>query len=282
MKEKVKTIVMVKSSSLFQPIILILVGIVIGRFSILNSVCLSGHEQQKSSSKYDNDQNDIFDNLSYLRDGKKLFYKTAKSFDPVTDKVTHHAYQTMYGQFLLPYSTKFPRMKLLEIGLGCHIVYGPGASVKLWKKLFPLVDLWEAEYNAECVEQKKKDGTLSNINVLVGDQSDPVVLNRWIETSGGEFDVIIDDGGHSNCQIWTTYEKLWPTVKSGGLYFIEDMHAGMKPNYRVSTQTCDGTNLTVSEEIKKMIDNLIYHRGRALPDVEFVLCQKQACVLGKA
>ena len=69
---------------------------------------------------------------------------------------------------------------------------------------------------------------MKDVNILVGDQGDPAVLDEWIETSGGDFDIIIDDGGHSNCQIWTSFEKLWPTVKPGGLYFIEGMHAGEK------------------------------------------------------
>ena len=40
------------------------------------------------------------------------------------------------------------------------------------------------------------------------------------------FDVIVDDGGHTNKQIRRTFEAFWPHVKRGGLYFIEDMHKG--------------------------------------------------------
>ena len=69
--------------------------------------------------------------ILYLLDGEKVFLDTAKSFDAVTDKVRQHSYQEMYGQFLLPYAYKFPKMKMLEIGLGCMIEYGPGASVSL-------------------------------------------------------------------------------------------------------------------------------------------------------
>ena len=34
--------------------------------------------------------------------------------------------------------------EMLEIGLGCDMDYGPGASVSLWKDLFPAAELWEA------------------------------------------------------------------------------------------------------------------------------------------
>jgi hypothetical protein len=33
------------------------------------------------------------------------------------------------------------KMKMPEIGLGCDMLYGPGASVKLWKEFLPEADL---------------------------------------------------------------------------------------------------------------------------------------------
>jgi hypothetical protein len=38
---------------------------------------------------------------------------------------------------------------MLEIGLGCDMQYGPGASATLWRSYFPEADLWFAEYNGE-------------------------------------------------------------------------------------------------------------------------------------
>lgn len=51
-------------------------------------------------------------------------------------------------------------MEMLEIGLGCDMNYGPGASVAVWKKLFPRAELWEAEYNGDCVKKAKENGML--------------------------------------------------------------------------------------------------------------------------
>lgn len=157
-------------------------------------------------------------------EGSTTFLNTANTFEPVSDKVTVHKYHRMYGQFLLPFYKKKPNMKFLEIGLGCNMSYGPGASVSIWKKLFPKADLWEAEYNAECALNEKKEGRMEGFNILTGDQGDIDVLDRWIEESGGaDFDVVIDDGGHDNCQIITTFMKLWPKLRPGGLYFLEGM-----------------------------------------------------------
>ncbi len=154
----------------------------------------------------------------------QLFLDTAHSVQPLTDKVTVHRYERMYGQFLLPFYKKKPNMKFFEIGLGCPTHFGIGASAQLWKKLFPEAEIWEGERNASCVEEVKTNTPmlLDGINVLTGDQGNVTVLDRWIEESGGgEFDVIIDDGGHQNCQILTTFEKFWPLLRPGGLYFIE-------------------------------------------------------------
>ncbi len=221
----------------------------------------------------------IQDVLSYdSMIGAEYFAHVANSLDIVTDKVSDHDYQIMYGQYLLPYYREHRNMKLLEIGLGCNMKYGPGASVSIWKKLFPEADLWEAEYDVECVKKAKEHGMLEGFHTLTGDQGDVKVLDKWIEASGGNFDVIIDDGGHQNCQIWTSFVKLWPTVKSGGLYFMEDLHVAQVPHYgQFSSPICEmGT--FVPEKMKSYLDDLVYDDTT---DVKFIFCQKHACVLGK-
>lgn len=116
----------------------------------------------------------------YLVKGEEIFLNTSKSMSPVTDKVTTHTYQIMYGRFLLPYYAQNPTMKMLEIGLGCDMNYGPGASTALWKKLFPKADLWEAEFNADCVEKHRAE-KLKGFNVLIGDQGNETVLDSWVQ-----------------------------------------------------------------------------------------------------
>ncbi|KAL7537659.1 hypothetical protein ACHAXR_007984 [Thalassiosira sp. AJA248-18] len=219
----------------------------------------------------------------HLLSGEKQFVAAARSLSPITDKVTTHRYQPMYGQFLLPYYERKPSMKMLEIGLGCDMNYEPGASVALWRKLFPQADLWEAEYNATCVDLATKQGKLDGFNVLVGDQGNDQTLDSWIEKSGGEFDVIIDDGGHQNCQIMASFIKLWPTVKPGGLYFIEDIQVGKWRGFRrYSTDTCE-KDFTFSDKLQVWLDDIIYMGGYGGNkwDVHFMFCQAEACLLGK-
>jgi len=208
--------------------------------------------------------------------GEKHFYETANLLKPLTDKVTDHSYQVMYGRFLLPFYRHKRNMKMLEIGLGCDMSYGPGASIKVWEDLFPGAEKWVAEYDSECVNKWEKD--LLNIKTLVGDQGDPSVLDQWIEKAEGKFDVIIDDGGHDNCQIWTSFLKLWPTLNAGGLYFIEDIHVARKRQYKKVESSLCKKGTIVPNELKSFLDKLIYDEET---DIEFMFCQREACVLGK-
>jgi hypothetical protein len=105
-------------------------------------------------------------------------------------------------------------------------------------------------------------------------------LDRWIKESGGDFDVIIDDGGHANCQIWTSFLKLWPTLKSGGFYFIEDMQVGRWGMYKRAHSTLCHRGLVVSDKINEMVNDLVYDRERKA-EVKFIFCQSEACLLQK-
>lgn len=221
----------------------------------------------------------------------KYFKDTALLFKPVTDKIgygkrDHHRYHNMYGRFLLELAEHLPNLKFLEIGLGCNMEYGPGASVSIWKTLLPDADLWEAEYDEECLIKAKNEGKLEGLNLLIGDQGDVDVLDSWISKSGGKFDIIIDDGGHHNCQILNTFKKLWPQLNPGGYYFIEDLHVGMARQKLPSSQ-CN--NVPFHEYLLDWQKQLIYQTfpGQITPqhtlpkDLMFVHCQAEACVLHK-
>jgi hypothetical protein len=87
-------------------------------------------------------------------------------------------------------------IKFLEIGLGCTMDYGPGASYFTWLEYFSHVDLYFIEYDEECAAKwANKSGEAT---IFTGDQADAQFLEKFIVESGGDFDVIIDDGGHTS------------------------------------------------------------------------------------
>lgn len=169
---------------------------------------------------------DSYPHTSSLQNSSKLFQKLAnEATNPyVTDKVKGHSYQLLYGAFLLPYidrmhADKAP-LKLMEVGMGCN----PRTAMKkkgvdIWAKLLsqPEDSIWVAEYNEMCLARMRKGDMIPRgVNVVVGDQSNETTLDRWIDETGGQYDIFIDDGGHSNMQIMTTFKKMWPQVKPGG------------------------------------------------------------------
>lgn len=208
-----------------------------------------------------------------------VFLQTAFKCQPVTDKVTTHGYEVMYGAFLMPIMDK-PGAKFLEIGLGCNMGYGPGASVALWRKLFrPDAELWEAEYNATCVDVNTRAGKLHGIHTLVGDQGDREVLKSWVSKSGRNFDVVIDDGSHLQKHILTSFEELWPAVKSGGMYVMEDLQVGRRPAYNPHGSA------VVSDIVQSWVQQLVEGKVQAhspIPqDIGQIFCQREACLFIK-
>lgn len=120
---------------------------------------------------------------------QKIFLQAAFDEEPETDKVKWgHHYDIMYGQFLLPFYAAKPKMKFLEIGFGCDMSHGAGASVKVWQKLFPQAEIWEAELHVACIVTLELQKKLNGIKTLTGDQMDIRTLDKWIkQTRGGNF-----------------------------------------------------------------------------------------------
>ena len=225
--------------------------------------------------------------------------KTSSTNSDYTDKITTHTYQTMYGMFLVPLARDAKRngqkLKFLEIGLGCNMNYGPGKSVYVWRKLFgETAEIWEGEYDAECAKKLKESGGLKGINLVVGDQANKTTVEEWVVTTGGKFNVIVDDGGHHNDQIKNSFDILFKkALLPGGLYFIEDLQVS-----RGTGSANDGGPL-MADVIESYIDQLLIpthyltdkrfseyslQQRKLYPmpkDIKWILCQHEACVIAK-
>jgi hypothetical protein len=153
----------------------------------------------------------------------------------------------MYEHRLAPLRDK--RIKMLEIGLGCDMAYGPGASYYTWLDYFTNVDLYYIEFDAACAEQWANKTTEATI--FAGDQASVPFLNQFIKKAGGDWDIIIDDGGHTMEQQRTSLSVLWPYIKEGGIYFIEDLGTSYHPTYGGDYESDD----TMMGDLKSMLDD---------------------------
>eukprot|EP00667_Euglena_gracilis_P008626 EG_transcript_8746 len=220
--------------------------------------------------------------------------RLAHSMRPVTDKVDVHFYHLMYGLFLAPLRHTVP-FKFFEIGLGCNMQYGPGASARLWRQYLPEADLWEADVDEACILNHMERLQQLGIKALHGNQADPNDLQQWIKNSGSRFNAIVDDGGHSNTMILTTFAALWEELEPGGLYFLEDLLAGRCKWFD------DAKGMVMSDVVQAWLEELVVGfpscdpAMRKAPDslrryglwrlprrVQWLFCQAEACVLRKA
>jgi SAM-dependent methyltransferase len=136
-----------------------------------------------------------------------------------TDKGTMdygHSYTEIYHEMFDELSKK--HVKMLEIGVADPRF--PGASLKMWNEYFPDIELIGYDINEEAKKFEQK-----NVSVFIGDQNNPVHLEKCIKTYGGDFDIIVDDGSHYGEHIVTSFKTLYPYLKEDGIYIIEDLHA---------------------------------------------------------
>jgi hypothetical protein len=128
-----------------------------------------------------------------------------------TDKSSeHHNYCVKYEKYL-PFNRE-QSIKILEIGVF------RGDSLNTWKEFYPNSIVVGLDINSSCVQYQNIN---KNIFVEIGSQNDEDFLNKVI-SKWGEFDMILDDGSHVNSDIIKSFEVLFPSLKSQGVYVIED------------------------------------------------------------
>lgn len=164
-----------------------------------------------------------------------------------TDKFGGHFYTPHYQHFFRKF--KFKKMNVLEIGVGGYDdpIRG-GNSLRMWKSYFPFSKIYSIDIYDKSKLQEKR------IKIFKGSQVDPILLER-ICNEVGEFDLIIDDGSHINEHVIQSFEFLFPKLKKGGYYVIEDTQTSYWNEY-------GGTSLdfnkkgTIYEYFKNKVDAL--------------------------
>ncbi len=150
-----------------------------------------------------------------------------------TDKITTHAYQWAYDRYLPRFLEAARRtgstVRLFEIGLGCGMPWGAGASAPTWLSYFKDVpfELTYLEYDAPCLAQWLEGaGKDKRIVGFAGDQRNATLLAR-IAAERGPFHIVIDDGGHSMAMQVTSLRALLPALVRGGAYVLEDLQTSL-------------------------------------------------------
>jgi cephalosporin hydroxylase len=108
-------------------------------------------------------------------------------------------------------------------------VFG-GGSIPFWNELLQpekhigidLQDIIVTDYLKSYIKNKRESGKLIEIYGEV-DQADKRQMRRLAnEIFQGPLDLVIDDASHLYHQTKASFESLFPLLRSGGLYIIED------------------------------------------------------------
>jgi len=109
---------------------------------------------------------------------------------------------------------------LLEIGIL------DGGSLQMWKSYFGhRARIYGIDINPDCKAHEE-----AQIEIFIGDAADRSFC-RQVLSQTGPLDVVIDDGGHKASQQLTAFEELYPAVRDGGVYIVEDTHTSFWPEF---------------------------------------------------
>lgn len=155
-----------------------------------------------------------------------------------TDKnMSGHGYNLAYDYFL---STNRENIKkVIEIGTR-------RGSIDLWLNYFPNCKL----FGIDIIDPKYISDRFIYQNIDQGN------LSQWeyfLDQYGSDFDLIIDDGPHTTPEQMISFNVLFNTLKSGGLYIIEDLHCTepYDKNYMSFRKGCNYSILDILKEFKE-------------------------------
>lgn len=141
-----------------------------------------------------------------------------------TDKSSpYHNYLNIYENYFAPLRDK--QIVLLELGVGDIKSFNrEGESLLMWRDYF---------INGKCYGVDKDPKELSG--TFVCDQTDEQGLNNVIRIISNP-NIIIDDCSHVHKNTIRSFEILFPFLKSGGLYCIEDTVTSYWPGWEGSEE----------------------------------------------
>jgi hypothetical protein len=137
-------------------------------------------------------------------------------------------------------------VRVLEIGIGGYDDPDRGgASLRMWQRYF-------RRGLIHGLDIVPKNLTGPRLMTIQGDQADADFLDQ-LGKDLGPFDVVIDDGSHLNEHVQISFHALFPHVRSGGLYVVEDLQTAYWPGWGGDTEAGPGTSMGM---LKSFVDGL--------------------------
>lgn len=165
-----------------------------------------------------------------------------------TDKWGYHWYTTHYERFFE--AVRNDRIRILEIGVGgTGGAKDGGGSLRMWKQYFPRGLVFGIDVLDKTPIEEQR------IRTFQGDQADEQFLAKVIEEIG-EPDIIVDDGCHFSGHVVKSFRCLFPVLRDGGIYVVEDTQTSYWPAFGGSEDV--NSQETSMGFMKTLIDGLHY------------------------
>lgn len=133
-----------------------------------------------------------------------------------------HNYTPIYDLLFSKYQDK--PIVFAEIG------FFKGYSARMWDEYFTQAKaLYFLDIDQNCINYTQ--GLTERCHLKILDQGNKNALLRFARQANDKFDLIIDDGSHEKNDIISSFITLFPYIKSGGMYVIEDTHTSYWQNY---------------------------------------------------
>jgi len=141
------------------------------------------------------------------------------------------------------------KLDILEIGVGGYDnPHQGGASLRMWKKYFPNSMIHSMDIYDKSPQEENR------IKIYRGSQSDELFLKN-VCAKTGPFDIIIDDGSHVVRDVITSFKILFPILKEGGIYVVEDTQTSYWPDLGGNSTNLDDSE-TSMVYFKRLADGL--------------------------
>jgi hypothetical protein len=193
---------------------------------------------------------------------------TEKSFFQSKYKsVKHSNYFAIYDEILNSYKNR--EVKVLEIG-----ILNGGGLFMLRGILGKKAKIVGVDLNPACLKFKDY-----GFDIFTGDQSDAQFWEQFFHKMG-KFDIIIEDGGHTNSQQIMSLNSCIGFVNDGGVYITEDVHTsywfefGNPSRYsyiNYAKKIIDVVN-SRGPRIRPVLNNLFYKNVYSLSFYQSIVC----------
>lgn len=130
-----------------------------------------------------------------------------------TDKSSiTHCYLDNYEKYLEPLRDK--EFVLLELGVAS------GASIKMWRQYFKNAKVYGIDNNPDCAGE----------GIFIGSVTDEFFMQGVLDQIGEVF-ILVEDSSHVGWDMIKIFEFVFPKLKQGGYFFLEDTHVIYSPHY---------------------------------------------------